>query len=246
MLRLALGVAALTGRSSAFLIAPALSRPTTHAPHTLMCDGSGTHGGHRQTHADEGEATPLEEVKVVGFSELGALDLTPATLADPDTPPPDFATYSSPSPSYSPSYPPARSPAFAYSKRASDKAREKAKDGGGKPTKRGRKSAPQLGALPPVGNLLQHLEPERVLVESYNLDSLPDLPNCSHGNTFVELFRSCTPYIRMHQSKIVVIHVSSLLLEKNVLFNELMQDINSPTHPLFPTCRTPFPPYVRN
>ena len=87
MLRLALGVAALTGRSSAFLIAPALSRPTTHAPHTLMCDGSGTHGGHRQTHADEGEATPLEEVKVVGFSELGALDLTPATLADPDTPP---------------------------------------------------------------------------------------------------------------------------------------------------------------
>ena len=122
----------------------------------------------------------------------------------------------------------------------------KAKDGGGKPTKRGRKSAPQLGALPPVGNLLQHLEPERVLVESYNLDSLPDLPNCSHGNTFVELFRSCTPYIRMHQSKIVVIHVSSLLLEKNVLFNELMQDINSPTHPLFPTCRTPFPPYVRN
>lgn len=68
-------------------------------------------------------------------------------------------------------------------------------------------------------------------VDSYDLESLPDLPNCSHGNTFVELFRSCTPYIRMHQGKIVVIHVSSLLLERNHLFNELMQARAEVTQP---------------
>ena len=37
-----------------------------------------------------------------------------------------------------------------------------------------------------------------------------------------------------------------LKLDTRVLGGKLVLFFNSPTHPIFPICRTPFPPYVRN
>ena len=43
------------------------------------------------------------------------------------------------------------------------------------------------------------------------------------SGTFVELFCSCTPYIKMHQGETVVIHISSEVLDRAPLFDKLME-----------------------
>ena len=274
MLRLALGVAALTGRSSAFLIAPALSRPTTHAPHTLMCDGSGTHGGHRQTHADEGEATPLEEVKVVGFSELGALDLTPATLADPDTPPQTLQ-------------PILRLP-HRIRRRIRRLALPRSPTRSARATRLARRrrmeeaSRPSAGASPPPSS--EHSHP------SATSCSISNLSVCSSNLTTSTRYRTCrtaatgtrswsssaaarltSGCTRVRSSSYTSPRSSSrrmfslmnscrTSIRRHTPFSPYvaprfphMSEINalfsffySPKHPLSPICRPPFPPYVRN
>ena len=88
-----------------------------------------------------------------------------------------------------------------------------------------------FGALPPVGTTLVPLEPRSVdLVEEEMVSLLEGADSDSRyakaqASSFVELFRSVTPYIKMHQGKPVVIHVSSSLLDQPKLFDDVMNDI---------------------
>eukprot|EP00965_Chrysotila_dentata_P218109 6190404-Pleurochrysis_carterae.AAC.1 len=56
-------------------------------------------------------------------------------------------------------------------------------------------------ALPPVGNALKQLDPRRVTVVARNYDSPTAGGSSRLQDSFVDLFRACTPYIRMHQAR---------------------------------------------
>ena len=82
------------------------------------------------------------------------------------------------------------------------------------------------GALPPVGETLRTLRPERITVEPLDLASPVALGTAiSSDDTFVKIFRSCTPYIKMHQGCVMVIHIASEALERNELFDQLMEEV---------------------
>ena len=49
----------------------------------------------------------------------------------------------------------------------------------------------------------------------------------SRTDTFVNTFRGCAPYIKMHSGKVMVIHMASVLLDKPQIFDEMMEDIAS-------------------
>jgi len=80
-------------------------------------------------------------------------------------------------------------------------------------------------ALPPVGNALKQLDPRRVTVVARNYDSPTAGGSSRLQDSFVDLFRACTPYIRMHQGKEMVIHLTTELLDKPKLFEEIMGDV---------------------
>ena len=66
-----------------------------------------------------------------------------------------------------------------------------------------------LGPLPPVGETLRQLTAKSVSVASLPLDNPLEIPLVDPTSTFVDLFRACTPYIKMHQGSTMVIHVAS-------------------------------------
>lgn len=70
-------------------------------------------------------------------------------------------------------------------------------------------SSDDLGPLPPVGETLQQLNPDLISVIPIDLQTPVPVPLVDPTATFVQLFRSCTPYIKMHQGSTVVIHVAS-------------------------------------
>ena len=84
-----------------------------------------------------------------------------------------------------------------------------------------------LGSLAPVGELLKPLDPQLVSVVEQD-PSVFTLPatQAGGGDRFVELFRSCAPYIKMHQGRTIVLHISSLVLEHSSLFEETMVDLS--------------------
>lgn len=84
---------------------------------------------------------------------------------------------------------------------------------------------PPLDPLPPVGETLRTLRPERVTVQTVDLEAPEPFSPINPDATFVDLFRSCTPYIKMHQGNIMVIHIASEALERNDLFDALMEEI---------------------
>ena len=90
---------------------------------------------------------------------------------------------------------------------------------------RGADGEDELGALPPVGNLLRELRPSRISVVEVPLDGNAEL--LSRTDTFVNTFRGCAPYIKMHSGKVMVIHMASVLLDKPQIFDEMMEDIAS-------------------
>ena len=84
-----------------------------------------------------------------------------------------------------------------------------------------------LGPLPPVGETLRTLTPECIRIEALDLSAPMDdlFAPIDPSATFVDLFRSCTPYIKMHQGSAMVIHIASEALEKVELFDALMQEV---------------------
>ena len=82
-----------------------------------------------------------------------------------------------------------------------------------------------LGPLPPVGETLRTLRPERISVETCSLDEPTLFEPPSPDATFVDLFRACTPYIKMHQGNVMVIHIASEALEREALFDSLLEEI---------------------
>ena len=81
----------------------------------------------------------------------------------------------------------------------------------------------ELGSLPPVGNLLKSLDPHLISVVEQDPATLALPPTQHGGDKFVELFRSCAPYIKMHQGRTMVIHISSAILNLPELFDEAME-----------------------
>ena len=88
------------------------------------------------------------------------------------------------------------------------------------------------GAPPPVGLSFGELKPEQVKVVSRDLSRIaaptPDPSGPAAriaGSTFLDIFRSCTPYIKMHQGKTMVFHLASVLLDHPKLFDEIMEDV---------------------
>ncbi|KAL3923980.1 MAG: hypothetical protein SGPRY_004053, partial [Prymnesium sp.] len=82
-----------------------------------------------------------------------------------------------------------------------------------------------LGALPSVGETLQGIDPRGISVEMLPLTSPMPLPRLLGDHNFVSIFRSCTPYIKMHQGKKMVFHLCSELLDAPSLFDEFMSEI---------------------
>lgn len=80
-----------------------------------------------------------------------------------------------------------------------------------------------LGSLPPVGNLLTSLDPQLISVVEQDPSTLTLPPTLHAGDKFVELFRSCAPYIKMHQGRTIVLHISSAVLNMPLLFDEAME-----------------------
>ena len=75
-----------------------------------------------------------------------------------------------------------------------------------------------LGSLPPVGNLMEPLKPHLISVVEQDPHLLTLPPTEFAGDKFVELFRSCAPYIKMHQGRTVrIFHHSSE--ERHLVFN---------------------------
>jgi len=83
--------------------------------------------------------------------------------------------------------------------------------------------ADPLGSLPPVGNLLEPLKPHLISVVEQDPRRMSLPPTQYAGDKFVELFRSCAPYIKMHQGRTVVLHISSAILDLPNLFDEAME-----------------------
>ena len=81
-------------------------------------------------------------------------------------------------------------------------------------------------SLPPVGETLRFLNPQLVTVADLDLDQPTQLPPIDPTATFVDMFRSTTPYIKMHQGKTMVIHVASEVLERAELFDALMEEVS--------------------
>lgn len=84
-----------------------------------------------------------------------------------------------------------------------------------------------LGPLPPVGEVLRSVTAKSVSVVSLDLtsdDPLP-VPLVDPKATFVDLFRACTPYIKMHQGSTMVIHVASEVLDHRHLFDPIMEEV---------------------
>ena len=79
-----------------------------------------------------------------------------------------------------------------------------------------------LSILPALGELLQPLPAEQIVTDEWELDGgvVDDGPG-----SFVELFRSSTPYIKMHQATTMVLHIDSKVLDRETLFDLLMDDI---------------------
>lgn len=57
--------------------------------------------------------------------------------------------------------------------------------------------ADELGALPSVGEVLQSIHPRNVAI--WVTGRSMKLPKLEDGMDFVDVFRSCAPYIKMHQ-----------------------------------------------
>jgi amino-acid N-acetyltransferase len=84
-----------------------------------------------------------------------------------------------------------------------------------------------LGPLPPVGETLRGVTAKSVSVVTLKLDvdnPLP-VPLVDPSATFVQLFRACTPYIKMHQGSTMVIHVASEVLDQKHLFDPIMEEV---------------------
>ena len=83
-----------------------------------------------------------------------------------------------------------------------------------------------LGPLPPVLETMKQLEPASLDVITHDLSrEIVQLPRANPDVSFVELFRGCTPYIKMHQGSTMVIHVASEVLESIDVFDEIMEEI---------------------
>lgn len=83
----------------------------------------------------------------------------------------------------------------------------------------------EVGPLPPVGETLRKLLPKSVTVVPLDVHKPMQVPLVDPSSTFVELFRSCTPYIKMHQGRTMVIHVASEVLDDKELFDSLMEEV---------------------
>lgn len=79
-----------------------------------------------------------------------------------------------------------------------------------------------LSILPALGELLQPLPADQIVTDEWDLSGgvVDDGPG-----SFVELFRSSTPYIKMHQATTMVLHIDSKVLDREELFDMLMDDI---------------------
>ena len=80
----------------------------------------------------------------------------------------------------------------------------------------------QLGSLPPLGEVLGQVAAEQIFPGEWNPGSAPrDGPG-----SFVEIFRSSTPYIKMHRGSTMVIHLDTRVLDEERLLADLMDDVS--------------------
>ena len=79
----------------------------------------------------------------------------------------------------------------------------------------------QIGSLPAFGDVPQDLAADQIVPDEWNPDSVvADGPG-----SFVEIFRSSTPYIKMHRASTMVIHIDTRVLDEERLLADLMDDV---------------------
>lgn len=75
--------------------------------------------------------------------------------------------------------------------------------------------------IPAIGDVSQDLAADQIVPDEWHPDSvLADGPG-----SFVDIFRSSTPYIKMHRGSTMVIHVDTRVLDEEPLLAELMDDV---------------------
>ncbi len=78
-----------------------------------------------------------------------------------------------------------------------------------------------MGNLPPLGEVLEPLAADQIVPDEWNPETAPD----DGPGSFVEIFRSSTPYIKMHQGCTMVIHLDTRVLDQEQLLDDLMDDV---------------------
>ena len=78
-----------------------------------------------------------------------------------------------------------------------------------------------MGNLPPLGEVLEPLAADQIVPDAWNPETAPD----DGPGSFVEIFRSSTPYIKMHQGCTMVIHLDTRVLDQEQLLDDLMDDV---------------------
>ena len=79
----------------------------------------------------------------------------------------------------------------------------------------------QLGGLPSLGEVTQDLAADQIVPDVWDPDSTP----ADGPGSFVEIFRSSTPYIKMHRASTMVVHLDTRVLDEERLLADLMDDV---------------------
>ena len=82
-------------------------------------------------------------------------------------------------------------------------------------------SETQLDSLPPLGGVPQDLAADQIVPDEWDPASTP----ADGPGSFVQIFRSSTPYINMHQGSTMVFHLDTRVLDEERLLADLMDDV---------------------
>jgi amino-acid N-acetyltransferase len=77
------------------------------------------------------------------------------------------------------------------------------------------------GSLPALGEVPQDLAADQIVPEVWDEASTP----ADGPGSFVEIFRSSTPYIKMHRASTMVFHLDTRILDEERLLADLMDDV---------------------
>lgn len=83
------------------------------------------------------------------------------------------------------------------------------------------KAKQQLGSLPAIREVPQDLSAEQIVPDDWK----PGYAVADGPGSFVEIFRSSTPYIEAHRGTTMVIHIDTRVLDEEGLLAELMDDV---------------------